>query len=283
VKSTEPAAAGPTLMQTRIRQLVTIVRREATAQLLRWRGAWIYALALAPLVIVTVHALRDPADSHRLSQETTVVAGIVHFYYLRVAVFFGAAALFSRAFRGEMVERTLHYSLLAPVRREVLVLGKFLGNLLVSLVVFVTGVAAVFLAMYGHFPEGVVFLREGAGAAQLGAYVLATALACVGYGAIFLVLGLVFRNIGVPAVTLLGLETWSGALPPLLQRLTVTYYLKPICPVPPQLEGFAALLTVAVEPTPTWLAVVGLVLFAAAVLAFASVKVRRMEINYTTD
>jgi ABC-type transport system involved in cytochrome c biogenesis permease component len=281
--STEPAVAGPTLMQTRLRQLVTIVRRETAAQLLRWRGAWIYPLALAPLVIVAVHALRDPADSHRLSQETTVVAGIVHFYYLRIAIFFGTAALFSRAFRGEIVERTLHYSLLAPVRREVLVIGKFVGNLLVSLAVFVTAVAAVFLAMYGHFPEGAAFLREGQGAAQLGAYLLATALACVGYGAVFLMLGLVFRNVGLPALTVLTLETWSGALPPLLQRLTVSYYLKPICPVPPQAEGFAALLTVAVEPTPTWLAAAGLVLFAAAVLAFASVKVRRMEINYTTD
>ena len=98
--SAETTATEPTLLQTRLRQLLVIVRREVTGQLLRWRGAWIYPLAFAPLVIIAVHAMRDPVDSHRLAEETTVFAGIVHFFYLRIAIFFAAAGLFTRAFRG---------------------------------------------------------------------------------------------------------------------------------------------------------------------------------------
>jgi hypothetical protein len=280
---TDATVVRPTLLQTRRRQLLTLVRREVVAQLLRWRGAWIYPLAFAPLLIIAVHALRDPADSHRLADETTVFASIVQFFYLRIAIFFTAAGLFTRAFRGEIVERTLHYAFLAPVRRELIVLGKFLGTLLVMLAVYETAVLAGFLTMYGHFPAGQAFLQEGPGLSQLGRYLLATALACIGYGAIFLVIGLLFRLPLLPGLIVLGLETWSGVLPPMLQYLTVTYYLKPICPAPPELEGLIALLAVAVEPVPTWAAVGGLIVFASAVLGFASVKVRRMEINYSTD
>ena len=54
-----------------------------------------------------------------------VLAGIVQFYYIRLGVFFGCLGIFSRLIRGEMIERSLHFYLLAPVRREILLLAKF--------------------------------------------------------------------------------------------------------------------------------------------------------------
>jgi hypothetical protein len=43
------------------------------------------------------------------------------------------------------------------------------------------------------------------------------------------------------------------------------------------------LFTVVAEPTPPWLAVSGLLLFAALVLAFACWRIRRLEVLYSSD
>ena len=60
-----------------------------------------------------------------LDDDTNVLAGIVQFYYIRLGVFFGCLGIFARLIRGEMIERSLHFYLLAPVRREVLLLAKY--------------------------------------------------------------------------------------------------------------------------------------------------------------
>ena len=49
--------------------------------------------------------------------------------------------------------------------------------------------------MYGHFgPAGRAYVFAGPGLGQLAAYLSVTALACLGYGSIFLALSLVFKN-----------------------------------------------------------------------------------------
>lgn len=264
-------------------QFFTLLRRELAAQFLRWRGVWIYPLAFAPLFIIVMHALHDRTQNCRLEGETEILAAIFQYYYLRIGIFFACAAIFLRAFRGEMSERTLHYSLLAPIRRELLVAGKFAAGLIATAAVFGIGVAACFYVMYAHFPDGQAFLSQAAAMAQLRGYLGVTLLACLGFGAIFLAVGLSFKNPVLPALIVLGLETWSGILPAALQRLTVTYYLKPLCPVPAPVEGISGIFTVVVDPAPAWLAVSGLVLLAVAALAFASRRARGMEIQYTTD
>jgi len=263
-------------------QFLTILRRELAAQFLRWRGAWIYPLALGPLFVISMHALHDRSPC-RLDEESAILAGIFQYFYLRVAIFFACAAVFSRLFRGEMADRTLHYSLLAPLRRELLVAAKFAGGLVAMLAVFGVAVAACFYVMFGHFPDGRAFLAEGAAMAQFSNYLGVTALAVLGYGTIFLLVGLVFKNPILPTLLVLALESWSGILPATLQHLTVTYYLKPLVPVEAPVEGISAIFTVVVDPPAPWLSVVGLVLLAAAGLVYASRRVRRLEIEYTTD
>ena len=51
--------------------------------------------------------------------------------------------IFSNLFRGEMLEKTLHYYYLTPMRRELLVAGKYLAGLAVALVLFVRQRGAV--------------------------------------------------------------------------------------------------------------------------------------------
>ena len=84
-------------------------------------------------------------------------------------------------------------------------------------------------------------------------------------------------------VTPLFWEGTNGALPVWLKRFSVTYYLKPLFRVELPIEGILGLFTVVAEPTPPWLAVSGLLLFATLVLAFACWRVRRLELLYSTD
>jgi ABC-type transport system involved in multi-copper enzyme maturation permease subunit len=219
----------------------------------------------------------------RLHDETLVFAVMIQAFYVRFAIFFGTLGIVMRLLRGEMVERNLHYSFLAPVRRDVLLVGKFLAGTLGAVAVFGSGIFASFVFMYAHFDAGREFLLNGPGGAHLRAYLFVAVLACLGYGAVCLALSLVFRNPIVPAVLVLLWEGINGILPVWLKRFSVTSYLKPLFPVELPVEGFSGLFTVVAEPTPTWLAVSGLMAFVVLVIAFACWRIKRLEISYSTD
>jgi hypothetical protein len=57
-----------------------------------------------------------------------------------------------------------------------------------------------------------------------------TMLACVGYGAFFLVVGLFIRNPIIPALLLYGWEWLNFLLPPLLKKISVIHYLNSLMP-----------------------------------------------------
>jgi len=106
-----------------------------------------------------------------------------------------------------------------------------------------------------------------------------TFLACLGYGAVFLAFGFFFKSPAIPAVIVFGWEGINFLLPPLLKKISIIYYLQAFCPVPLS-EGPFALLT---EAPSAWVAVPGLVLLTAVLLAISWKKVRGMEISYEED
>ena len=114
---------------------------------------------------------------------------------------------------------------------------------------------------------------------QLLTYVVITVLACVGYGAFFMVVGLFFRNPIIPALVLYGWEWINFLLPPLLKKISVIHYLNPLIPVPLSEGPFA----VVAEPTPAWISIPGLVIVTVLVLIVAGRRIRRMEIRYGSD
>jgi ABC-type transport system involved in multi-copper enzyme maturation permease subunit len=250
------------------------------------RSFWLFFLAFAPTFIVAGHAFFDDAkhtDAKQLQEETLILAVIMQVFYTRVGIFFGCLGISVLALRGEVAEKTLHYPLLAPMRREVLIAGKFLAGALLAMLIFGAGVLASFGLMYGHFEAGRDFMLSGAGLRQLASYLLLTVMACLGYSAVFLAMSLIFKN---PVITPLLLFLWEGAngiLPAWLKVFSVTHYLKPLFPVVLPVEDFTGLFTVVAEPTPTWLAITGLLAFAALALAYACWKMRRFEISYSTD
>ncbi len=264
------------------RQVLEVMRLEL-GRSASWRSLWILLVAFSPLVIIGAHAVFDARAHHRLEDETLILSGIMEIYYVRCGIFFGCLGLFLRLVRGEVAERTLHYVFLAPLRREALIVGKFLAGAVVSVLVFGTAVTAAYLLMYGHFAEGRALLVSGSGFAHLRMYLLVAALACLGYGAVFLAFSLLFKNPIVPAVMLVLWEGVNAALPVWLKHLSVTFYLKPLFPVELPAFGILRLFTVVAEPTPPWLAVSGLLVFTGLVVAFACWQVRRIEVSYSTD
>ena len=138
-----------------------------------------------------------------------IFAGIFQYFYLRLAIFFGCLGIFMYLFRGEMSNRTLHFWFLAPARRDVLLAGKYAAGLIASAVIFGGGALLTFAAMlWPHDAVEVQAYWQSGGMRHVFWYAAAAALGCVGYGSVFLAVGLYVRNPIIPAAVLLA---WEGA------------------------------------------------------------------------
>jgi len=268
-------------------QVSVLVRNEVRRNLFTRRRIWIYLLALLPVLMILAHVIFDRnegAGPAQLENDTQVLAGIVQLYYLRLGIFFACMAIFTWLFRGEMVERTLHYQFLVPVRREVLVVGKFLAGAIIAIALFEMAVLACFYLMYSRFGSaGKSYVFDGPGGGQLGSYLLVTALACLGYGAVFLAFSLLFKNPIIPGVVIMGWEAVAPIFPAWAQRLSITFYLKHLCPVSLPIRGPLAIFTIVPEPVSPFIAVLGLLCLTIAILALSCFLIHRMEITYTTE
>ena len=264
-----------------LRQIAAVMRLELKKNFLGKRSVLVYLLALMPVFLLTCLALVMPATS-AFTNLPRIFAWIYGGLILRTVIFFGCAWIFMNLFRGDLVDRSLHYYFLSAMQREVLVVGKYLSGLVTAIILFVaTTVISMMLLYFPHFTaESERFFLDGAGFGQLMAYIGITILACIGYGALFLVVGLFFRNPIIPALALYGWEAINFLLPPLLKKISVIHYLNSLTPVPaPEATPFA----VVAEPTPAWIAIPGLLIVTALVMIIASTRIRRMEINYGSD
>ena len=258
-----------------MRQVGAILRLELKKNLSGKRSVLLYLLALLPVALIIALIAFPPDEIRDPIERNIVFANIYGGLILRTVVFFGCAWIFMNLFRGDIVDRSLHYYFLSPVRREVLVAGKYLSGLLASMLLFVTATVGSMLLLYVPTGGG-SYLLNGAGLTQLLTYAGISALACLGYGAFFLVVGLFFRNPIIPALILYGWEWLNFLLPPVLKKLSVIHYLNSLSPLPLNEGPFAIL----VEPTPAWISAPGLLFVTAMVLGLASLQIRRMEIRY---
>ena len=265
------------------RQTLAIMSLEIKKNFFSRRALLLYPMAAMPLVLLGALTLVPPDTDEmaNFGMVGQIFAGVYGALILRTLVFFGCAWIFMNLFRGEVVDRSLHYYFLAPVRREVLVVGKYLSGLVAAIVLFgITTVGSMLILYFGLFPtESRAFFIGGAGAGQLLSYLGVTILACIGYGAVFLIVGLRFRNPIIPGLLLYGWEWINFLLPPLLKKVSVIHYLQSLVPVPMSEGPFAVL----AEPTPAWIAVPSLLLFTAVVLGLAGLQIRRMEISYAGE
>ena len=199
--------------------------------------------------------------------------GVIYNVLVGAVVFFGCALIFTRLFRGEILERTLHYYLLAPVRREVLLLGKYAAGIAASGALFGTATVLSYALVFG--------VGQGLVIGTLLADLAATLLACAGYGSVFLLFGLLFRNPILPVAGLLAWESLHFLLPPFLQTLSVRHYVGALQSVPQPLPD-SPIAILATTPSP-WVAVSSLFALAALALALGTWRLRRLEIRYADD
>ena len=265
------------------RQVRAIFRMELEKNFLSRRSILIYLLAFLPLFpLIPFAFVTPPGNEWRDFNQYSIAYSIIYnAMILRTLVFFGSAWIFMNLFRGELVDRSLHYYFLSAVRRDVLVVGKYISGLVTSMILFTTTtVVAMLLLYFPHFySQSVRYFTEGRGLWQLLTYAGITMLGCLGYGAFFLVVGLFVRNPIIPAVVLYLWEWLNFLLPPLLKKISVIHYLNSLVPVPVSEGPFA----VVAEPTPAWIAIPSMLLVTILVLILAAYRIRHMEIRYGSD
>ncbi|MEP7271944.1 MAG: ABC transporter permease [Acidobacteriota bacterium] len=264
------------------RQVAAILRLEVKKNFWGRRAILIYLMAAFPVFVIFAFTNFDAQAEIDISQNwgeaKIIFANIYEGLILRTVVFFGCAWIFMNLFRGEIVDRSLHYYFLSPLRREVLVVGKYLSGLVTSGVLFGLSTAGslFFLYLARGYPANIDDLLGGPGRKEVLSYLGITLLACVGYGAVFLAIGLFFRNPIIPALLAYGWEAINFLLPPVLKKVSIIHYLHSLVPVPVPEGPFAIL----ADPTPVWLAVPGLFTLAALVMVIAGLRIRKMEIRY---
>ncbi len=277
------------LTNLRLAQIYAVLRLELRKTFFSRRGLWVYFLAFSPILLFAGHSITmlhngRPCD---FGQDTNIFATVFQVFYLRLAVFFGCLGIFMNLFRGEVLDKSLHYYFLAPIRREVLLAGKFIAGLCVAILTFCLSIVLQFFSMYAHYDWSAIqdYLWRNNGIQHLFAYVAVTALACVGYGSVFLAAGILVRNPIIPAAVILVWEAANPLLPALLQKFSVIYYLKSLCPieVAPQVPPPFNLLAVNPDPISAFIAVPGLFMVAALVVAWAGMRIRKMEISYSAE
>jgi ABC-type transport system involved in multi-copper enzyme maturation permease subunit len=274
-------------MKMWLRQVLAVARLEVVKSLFTLRASPLYLLAAIPvfgiaLLLFGFVVFDEAPDDLKTSGGTALFfAHIYQIFMLRFFVYAGCVWIFMNLIRGEVLDRSLHYYFLSPIRREVLVAGKFVSGWLSAILLFVPSTVITMVLLYvvsGLMrTDGDPF--SGPGFGHVLGYVAVTVLACLGYGAVFLVIGLLFRNPIVPALLIWLWEQANPFLPVLLKKISVIFYLQSMLPVQVDEGPFA----VIADPVPAWLAVPGLLGFTALVLIAAGMRIRRMEIAYGAD
>lgn len=275
------------LVRRRLAQLGVVYRLELGRQL-RGAGFWMLALfALLPAVpfagMWLAMALGD-GGPQGVADTTFEYAAVFQSLILRVVLFFACIVVFTNLIRREMRDRTLHHWLLAPLRREVLLGGKYLAGVTTVFAVVGGGAVAAFGCAYAPHaaldPVGLAdFFGAGPGWGHLAAYLGVVLLGCIGFGAAFLALGLVARGVILPALAVYGWEALNPFLPPALKLVSVLFYLNGLCPVPVDAGPFALL---AEAPSRSG-SVAGLVALAAVLVALGMWRSRRLELSYAEE
>ncbi len=270
-----------------LNQLMPQLRAVALVELRKYRRGrrWIAPclLAILPNLLMLASLLlglqSGPAAMQFVRRVPISYAAFFQNFWLPFMLFFSCGAVFSQLFRSELLEKTLHHYYLVPIRREAVVLGKFLTALVSSVLLFSTATASTYFLFFWPSSDGRDFLLTTLGISHMGRYVVIAALACVAYGAVFLLIGLTFRNPMIPALFVLCWETFNYVLPSFFQHLSVTLYLRSFMPVTILNGPFG----ITVDPPGPAASAAALLIASTGIVGFAAYLLRYIQITYSTD
>ncbi|GJM12543.1 MAG: hypothetical protein DHS20C12_09460 [Pseudohongiella sp.] len=238
-----------------------------------------------PLILLLVAAFDENRDGSptldNIENARRVFGYIFSALIMGTVLFLGNAAIFTALFRGEMLDRSIHYYILAPVRRELLVIAKYLAGLACAFIMFGLCTVLSFLLLYAPYglEQFITDISNGIVFQQLGLYLGIVLLGSMGYGAVFMASGLLFRNPLIPIVVVAGWEMLHFLLPPALKVFSIIYYIKGLLPIPMD-EGPLA---VIVAPPPVWVSIVGMFGLSALTVAISVLLLKRLEVRYTDE
>lgn len=191
-------------------------------------------IAAVPLFIVAMIYIAN-LNRHRMPtlQEIHIATEMfLRILYLHFVIFFIANILGSSVMRQDRDEQTLHYFFLQPVRRWMVICGKFVAFLLVAGVICVVSFWTVYLAMAlpsigGRGVAADLFTHGRFGI--LGRETLVLLLGLLGYGAFAMLMGGFFKS-ATYSLFLLAWEAGLPYLPSTLKFWTFAHYLQSLLP-----------------------------------------------------
>ena len=190
------------------RQTFGILRLELGRQLFSKRAFALYFLAFAPVALMAIWAISPIPKELGLAGpvEGGKIFAFVYAGYLGTSIFLSCLILFMSLFRSEILEKSLHYYFLSPIRREVLVAGKYSAALIAVVGTYAISTTCLYLLTMSPWGLGTLsrHLFSGPGFGHLITYIGISALACIGYGALFQLAGQLFKNPVIIAVALWG-------------------------------------------------------------------------------
>ncbi|MEQ8954196.1 MAG: ABC transporter permease subunit, partial [Gammaproteobacteria bacterium] len=159
-----------------LRQALAIFRIEFGKAMFSRKSFGLDVLAFGPVLIFLFALYESYYDGEPAFDSIEEGRRIFGYMYsaliLGGVIYLGCAYMFSNLFRGEILDRSIHYYLLSPVRREVLVTGKFLAGYAAALLMFGGSTLICMFLMYMQFGMGrlVTDITNGIAIAQVGQY-----------------------------------------------------------------------------------------------------------------
>lgn len=234
--------------------------------------------ALLPLILIWIIGQKAEGGGVPLAEILMGREAIFQGYFLRFVLFFGLMSLFLQPVSQEASRQCQHHLFLTPLPRGMLIVGKYLGGLLLmGLPMVLSALALGGVPLLVVEPAQLQAHWAGTGPEMLLRYPLVAGLACMTYGALFIGTAYLSRS---AAVWSLGFYLWewlNDALPALLKPFSVIYHLQALCPIT---SSQAKMVEVVTERESPLLALVWLLAITASFLALGRWKLNRMEIRY---
>ncbi len=248
---------------------VKAVARGTTSGRLKGGRLWLLVILLGlPLVVqLLILIFGEGRGSSFASFIETVDAAYFQFGLPLALIFLGTAAL-----GDEWEGGTAFYLLGLPLPRWSIVVGRWLVSAARALMLVVPALAALFvLALAPH---------DGALAHYFPVFLwvlLGAVLMSLGYGAIFLCLGLALRRPVLAAFIVYMVERFVSVLPRGLAKLALSYHVRNLLYLGTGEFELQLAAATNIESTPAWQSVLSICIYMAASLFLATWLLRRKE------